>query len=387
MSEPRKKRGALIGLLQIAAIVGVVVVAVILSRSPSSENVQASAEDRGGPQFGSGGSQEVPPVLVSVVHPTPDQHRVAVAVTGSIVVRNEIELIPQVAGRVVSISDSMRAGGSFRAGESLLAIDRRDFELALAQASADVHGARSTLLLEHAGSDAAKSNYGLLNPGVEVPPLVARTPQIQQAKAMVASARARAEIAKLDLSRTVFSLPFAGRIVESRAEIGQFITKGQSFGTAFADDTIEAMLPISPANLVQIAPAIGRRARLTSGRDEVWGTVARLSPQLDDRTRFSKLYVVLDEPDRLTPGTFIDVEIQGSALANTFLIPEAAEGLNGKVWVMHNNRLEAVVTTIRGRTDLGVIVDAFDSKNGLVVSAVPGVREGLSVALAKPQNE
>jgi hypothetical protein len=54
---------------------------------------------------------------------------------------------------------------------------------------------------------------------------------------------------------------------------------------------------------------------------------------------------------------------------------------------MHNNRLEAVVTTIRGRTDLGVIVDAFDSKNGLVVSAVPGVREGLSVALAKPQNE
>ena len=216
------------GLLQIVGIVGVIALAVVVSRAPNTPATGAPSFVRPAP------ANQL--TQVKVVQPSATTHQVSVNANGSISVRNYIDLTPQVSGRIETIAAALRVGGTFAAGETLLVLDQRDFKLRLAQAQADVASARSSLLLQQAKSDAAVANYALLNPGKTAPPLVALTPQIAQAEAQLAAALARAEVAQLELSRTRFSLPFAGKVTESNAEIGQLLNSGKSFGRVFAID-------------------------------------------------------------------------------------------------------------------------------------------------------
>ena len=368
------RRRWLVGLAQILGVVALISLAVVYSRAPGSGDAPV-------PAAGIGPNVAAP--IVSIVVPVATTNRLTVRATGTINVRNHVVLAPEVTGRVVSMSPALRAGGAFRAGETLLVIDRQDFELSLAQARADIEAAKSLLLLQQAESEAARANYALLHPNAAVPPLVARIPQIEQAKAQVSAARARADIAALELSRTTFTLPFDGKVTESMAEIGQLLTKGVAFGQAFALDAVEAVVPVAADDLQALVPAAGRGAVIRSESVETTGRVERVSPELDERTRFARLYLELDDASVLPPGTFVDVEIAGPTLANTFVLPETTEQIGGAVWIVRGGALEQVQPRVHGRTAEGWIVDAFDIADGVVTGAVPGGSEGLAVQIGE----
>ncbi len=374
-SEGRRFR--VVGPIQILAVAAVVIAALVFTRAPSKEDV-----------LGAEGLAEldrsVPPPVVRVIRPVLETTALRVVTTGSINVRNHVALTPQITGRVATVSANLRAGGSFAADEELLVIETSDFELAVEQALADVASAESTLRLQQAEGDAARSNYAILHPGEAVPPLVARVPQIEQASARLASALARSKVATLELSRTHFSLPFSGRVTEAAAEVGQVLTKGQPFGKAFALDAVEAVGFISQDDLRRISPAAGRRATVRANGEVLSAVVERVSSELDARTRFASLFLSFEEAPALPPGTFVDIEIAGPALPNTYTLPEAVEQVGAEVWIVDGERLEVVRPTVRGRHGPGIVVDAFDYADGVVIGAVPGARRGLPVVTASP---
>ena len=359
------------GTTQVVVVVTLVLLALLYARAP---------DDNGDAQRRIGAA-ESPKPLVNVFQPVAGANRLTVTATGSVDVRNHVVLTPQVTGRVVSIAPSLRVGGTFAAGEQLLAIDRRDFELAADAAQADVATAESDLLLEQAKSDAARANYDLLHPDEDVPALVARVPQIAQAEARLAAARARQRVAALDLERTSFSLPFAGTVTRTSAEVGQLLARGQSFGEVFALDAIEVVAPVSADTLKRLEPAIGRRARVSDSHRTFDAVVEKVSAELDGRTRFATLYLkVTGEPP--VPGTFVDIEIDGPVFADTFLLPEAAEQVNNRVWMVADGELRGVEARTLGRTADGWIVAAFDPGDGVVLGAVPGAQQGQAVQVA-----
>ena len=372
--RPARRGGRLAGPIQILAVAAAVIAALVYSRAPSTEDVLGAE----GPEAL---GQAAPPPQVRVIRPLAETTTLTVATTGSVNVRNHVALTPQITGRVASVSPNLRAGGAFAAGEELLLIETSDFELAVEQALADVASAESTLLLQQAEGDAARQNYAILHPGETVPPLVARVPQIEQAKARLASARARSKVAALELSRTRFSLPFAGRVTEAAAEVGQLLTRGQAFGRAFALDAVEVVGFLGPADLRRVAPAVGRRATVRAGGAVLAAKVERVSAELDQRTRFASLFLSFEAAPALPPGTFVDLEIEGPGLANTYTLPESAEQAGAEVWIVDGGRLEAVRPTVRGRDGRGIVVDAFDYAQGVVVGAVPGARRGLPVVM------
>ncbi len=363
--------------MQILAVAAAVVAALFFSRAPSKEEVLGA---EGPNALG----RAAPPPVVRVIQPRSVLTALTVLTTGSIDVRNHVALTPQITGRVAVVSPNLRAGGSFAAGEELLVIERSDFELAVEQALADVESAESALLLQQAEGDAARQNYAILHPGEAVPPLVARVPQIEQARARLASARARAKVAALELSRTRFSLPFAGRITEAAAEVGQLLTKGQSFGRAFALDAVEAVGFISQDDLHRISPPVGRQASVRTGDTVLSASVERVSAELDERTRFARVYLSFDEVPELPPGTFVDIAIKGPSLENTYTLPEAAEQVGAEIWIVDEGRLAVMRPTVLGRDGPAIVVDAFDYADGVVIGAVPGARQGLPVVMAAP---
>ena len=372
LSDPTSKRPGRrwVGTTQVVVVIALVLLALLYARAPDDDYTAL--------QIGAG---EDPLPVVNVVHPVAGPNMLTVAATGSVDVRNRVALTPQVTGRVVSISPSLVVGGTFKAGEQLLLIDPRDFQLAAEAAEADVATAESDLKLEQARSDAARANYDLLHPGEEVPALVARVPQIAQAEARLAAARARQRVAALDLERTAFSLPFDGTVTRTSAEVGQLLTRGQSFGEVFAEDAIEVVVPVSSDDLKRLDPAVGRRARIRGPYRTFDAVVEKVSAELDSRTRFATLYLkVTGEPP--VPGTFVDVEIDGPVFDDTFLLPDSAEQANDRVWIVANGELRAVSTPALGRTADGWITQAFDPEDGVVLGAVPGATEGQIVQVA-----
>ena len=375
-----KRRWRWLGSVQISVVVALVLLALLYARSPGRD------EASGPPSFAAGRA-EAPPPLVSVIQPAAQSRALWISTTGSVDVRSHVALAPLVAGRVVSVSPSLRAGGAFRAGEQLLVIDQRDFELAYDQAEADVATAAATLMLQRAEGDAAKANYALLNPGQAVPPLVAKTPQIAQAFARLEAAEARLEVAALELERTAFSLSFDGRVTESSAEIGQVLSRGQSFGRAFAQDAVEIVAPLSADDVKRLQPVLGRHANVRSAGRTLAAQVERVSAELDERSRFATLYLTfVNAADALPPGTFVDVEIEGPELASTYLLPEAAEQVGSTVWLVAAGQLQSFTPTALGRTTEGWLVAAFDTMDGVVTGAVPGARAGLKVQ-ARPAGD
>lgn len=371
-SDPSGPRGRRIGILQIAVVVALVLLALVYARAPRQGSADAP------PSF-AGRDSETPP-LVRVVRPAVAATALRIAATGSVAVRNHVALAPQVGGRVVEVSPSLRAGGAFRAGERLLLIDQRDYQLAYEQAEADVATAAATLMLQEAEGEAAQANYALLNPGEAAPPLVAKTPQIAQAKARLAAAQARLKVVALELQRTAFSLPFAGRVTETSAEVGQVLNRGQAFGQAFALDALEVVAPLSADDVRRLQPVAGRQATVRGGGRALRAQVDRMSAELDARSRFATLYLTfVEQAEGLAPGTFVDLAIEGPQLADTFLLPEAAEQVGGSVWLVENDQLRSFTPTVLGRTAEGWLVAAFDAKDGVVTGAVPGARAGLAV--------
>ncbi len=378
MNEPdtkptRTTQGQMIGgWLQLGLIVGLVLVAIGANRALSS--VSNAPEPSKTPI-------QLPTVEVVVPEVVPSEF--VLPETGVVRARNLIGVMPQVGGRIVSVSAGFVSGGSFSAGETLFQIDQTDYVLALNRAAADLETARSTLLLELAEAETARREWRLVNGEAAVPPLVAREPQITQARSGVAAAEARVADAETALSRTRFSFPFDGRVLTSDVEIGQTVSLNQSYGQVYATGSLEVSVSVTIDELDRLQPAIGRRAVVTgkaAGRQpRVQGKVLRVDAALDERTRQANLILGFSDQADFMPGRFVNVEVTGDRYPATLRIDAAAISPSGIAWVVSEGRLFARRPEILMRSDTLVTTLPFDVAEGVVTTRVADAREGAPV--------
>jgi len=222
-------------------------------------------------------------------------------------------------------------------------------------------------------AEVANNEWQLVNPGEPIPDLVARAPQIARAEAAVESAEARKRTAELNLSRVAFSLPFAGRIVTTSVELGQTLSPNQSYGQAYALDSLEISVPINATALARLEPAVGRPATLRIERgDSVRdypGEIVRVEAELDAQTRQAGLIVQPTGATDILPGTFLEVEITGPQIEGALPIPEQAISDGLEVWVIQNGRLaKRAITPLGLGGDGEILVAPFNYGDGLIIS-------------------
>ena len=376
-------RGRLIGSLQVVLVLLLMAAAIYYSRAPATPT---SAGGMSSPLV----VDAAPLASVTVITPIAGVHQVTVTANGSVGVTTYVDLIPQVSGRISQLAPSLAVGGRFRAGETLAVVEQDEFLLKLRQAAADVEVQRANLQLQQAKSDAAVQNYALINPNRNVPALVALGPQIAQAQAQLQAAKSREEIAKLELQRTRFTLPFDGMITRSSAQLGQLVSNGKAFGQAYATDSVELVAPIAQSDLAQLAPVENLRVQVFIAGNQFEASIDRVGAELDPRSRFAKVYIPLSDKmlektdgadDLLKPGMFADLVIEGPAHANSLLLPEAALQGSGAIWVVRGGRLQDVQPTLLGRNADGIVVAGFDIGEGIVIGSIAGAQAGTPVSI------
>lgn len=354
---------AWVGWLQIGGIAIVIVIAASLT---------AWLGSLGGGEVGT--PPERPPAPVRVIQPETGNHRIEVSVTGTIDVTALVPLAPQVGGRIIEVSPSVRAGGAFEAGEILFRIDPRDYQVAVSRAQAALADARASAQQEEAQAQIAINEWESLYPDRPITSLAAREPQLAAARARLLAAQADLAQAELNLERTEISLPFAGRVTDSRIEAGLLALSGQSLGNAFDLDALEIVAPIAPADLSRLGNAEGLPVTITiEGIGETLSSqIARVGSRLDGRTRFIDLFVPVGTLEvALQPGLFATLTIEGPQLTDVMILPASALLGVDSVNVIEAGvvRQRSVNVLDRGRER--VIVARFDPADGVIVSALP----------------
>jgi RND family efflux transporter MFP subunit len=260
-------------------------------------------------------------------------------------------LASEVKGRVIYTSPDLVDGGQVSKGEVLVKVERKDYELAVTLAQAKVKEAATALKKVQEDAEAALEEWKRYQgKGTRAaPPLVAREPQLDEARAKLAAAQAQLEQAQLNLQRTEIRAPYEGRLSAKYVDLGQYLRVGDKVASLYGTDAAEVVVHLEDDALAWLAvPGLTQKGGqgsaaevyidFSGGRISWQGRVVRALGELDTRTRMVPVVVRVDKPfasqPPLSPGMFVKVDIQGKTLDDAALLPRAALRQGGLVWVV-----------------------------------------------------
>jgi RND family efflux transporter MFP subunit len=325
---------------------------------------------------------------VSVVKVAPAEFAETVAVSGSLVPRDEILVAPEVEGfRVLELM--VDEGDRVKKGDVLATLVQESLDAQLAQndaglarAEAAISRARSQIVETTARLDEAKNAFerakpltksGYLSESIyDQREAAAKTAEAQLVAARDGLKLAEAEKAQVEAQRrelvwrrdnTKVTAPADGLISRRTARIGGMATvAAASMFHIIARGEVELDAEVIETELGKVAA--GQKARIAvAGNGLVTGTVRLVSPEVDKTTRLGRVRIFLGDDARLRIGSFARGTID-TAQSHGLAVPSSA--------VVFNSDGAFVQVVVNGRVSRRAI------ETGLVSGGLVEVRKGIA---------
>ena len=189
-----------------------------------------------------------------------------ITVNGKTAPARIVEINAETDGRVVSVG--AERGERLDRGEVIVRLDERDRKARLAQAEATVkqreleYAARAKLMNESYVSEA----------------------QLQEAAALLETAKAELARARLDIDHMVIRAPFDGALQDRRLEIGAYVKSGDPVATFVDERKLIVSANVSEFDAKYVNKGQPASATLATGQ-EVRGVIRYVAPVADEATR------------------------------------------------------------------------------------------------------
>ncbi len=350
--------------------------------------------------------------LVQVIPVRKDDCLTTVIADGIIMPAHQVTLRPQVTGQIVEFSSDVVPGGIVKAGQNLMRIDRRDYEILVQQRQYDVARAVKDFKVEQGNQAIARQEYELLDEVIseEDRELVLREPQLASAEAAQASARAALQKAELDLARCDIKAPFSAIIQEKLIDLGATVSLNSNLVTLIGTDEVWIEVKVWADKLKWLT--IPRRNGEPGSSVKVYNTLAWgagrfrtgrvlcLAGELETQGRLTRLLVAVDDPfclkaenrdlPQLLIGSYVSAEVQGRTLSSGFPIQVSHLRDNDTaVWIMDDaGRLEIrpVQIAFRG-PDRVYVTNGLAENEQLVVTDIAAPVPGMPMRVAPAKGQ
>ncbi len=303
-------------------------------------------------------------IKVEAISPASEKYQIWVPSYGIVKPKTQSQLIAQISGQVIKVSDQFREGAFFSKGDELLVIDDADYLAALAIAKAELKQAEFTYQEEVASAELAVKDWYKLGNKKEPPSLVARKPQLNSALFGLEANKAKVIQAELNFKRTKIIAPFDGRVLSLDVNVGQVVSNGTLLGSVFATDSVEVRLPIKQNDLAYInLPETYRDVGTVGQTDKTqvllhaniglkqqnWqAELVRVEGVVDEQTRQIFVVVEVNDPYKfiskesapLKVGQFVNAKIQGIEIPNTVVLPRAAVSASNTINIIEDGLLQ-----------------------------------------------
>lgn len=316
--------------------------------------------------------------------------------------RTKTSLVSEVSGAVLRVSDNFVAGGTFQAGDMLMALDPTDYEVALQRAEARLMSVKAAMEFERARSVQAAKEWAMTGrPQSEAPLLALRRPYLLEAEANLLQAQSEVRQAKIKLEKTVIKAPYAGMVANKLADVGQFVTAGTRVGEAFAIDYVEVRLPLTERDLSMMGSLLSQNltdktvllSGAVDGINTSWqaaivrseGVVSELNRAQYLVARLADPYgLKVDQGNKSVPlrvGTFVKASIEGKVLKDVFQIPRSALLEGSRVGLIDSEQLLKIVSVTVAHADdqYYYLSNGLTEGMEIVISALGTPIEGLKL--------
>lgn len=227
--------------------------------------------------------------------------------TATLEAEKEAQVLARVDGLVESIA--VEEGQRVQAGAVLLRIDNQEYRYRVEQAAAAAANQRArferfeTMVAEQLASDE----------------------EFQAARSELASAEAEEGLARLTLSYTEVTAPFAGRVTARLVDVGQNVSAGTPLFVLADFDPLLARVHVPGREFRTLQRDEPVTLVLDSSGARLRGRIKLVSPVIDPASGTIKLTIEVSEyPDDVRPGDFAQVRIVTERRDGAVLVPRGA---------------------------------------------------------------
>lgn len=309
-----------------------------------------------------------------------------------------VVLRAEVGGRVTMLHPEWEAGGRFRKGELLVALEREDYEAALAEAQSRLAQANLQLDLDIQRQQAAEDE--LLQSGETLPEgagrrIALREPQVKAARSAVAAAQAAVGRAQRNLDRTQLHAPFDAVLLAKGVDVGSVVSPQAMVAELAAIHRfhLEAAFPPGQLRWLPETTANGRFAgeppvavhvHTGGGTFTREGKMIRVLGDVDGN--MARVLVEIPDPlhddgdmQPLLLGMYGRCMLPGRELQDVLLIPRRALHDDKEVWVAgEGDRLEKrMPELLLTRDDVVVVGSGLPRDARIIVSPLVAAVEGM----------
>ena len=284
--------------------------------------------------------------------------------TGQIEAWKEINLTPDVAGKIAAIH--VEEGDRVRQGQLLAELDTRAIQLQLEQARAGVAVAEANY------NDAKRNKDRMDRLSQEKAVSEQQAEKInlayEAAEAQLQQANAALNLANHQLEVSLMKAPFDGIIAARSAEVGDMINPmmgGAGVLTLVDFSRVKIGIDVSHQDIVRIAKGQPALLTVSAFPDETFrGQVSVVNLAADTMSRKFRVEVQVNNPKLvLRPNTFGEVIVEVDVQENVVVIPQIALVDNKYVFVVDGNKAR------RRDVVLGI-------QNAEMIEIVSGIVEG-----------
>ena len=338
-----------------------------------------------------------PDVIVEIL--TPEDFQIKISSNGTTTPLTQTVLTAEVGGEVIYRSKKFSEGSSVIEGEILAKIDDTDLQLQYKNALLQLANAEVQYSLQLAEAEVAKQAWEKMGDGI-ASDLTLKKPQLKQAEALLAVAKAQVSSAEKKLDKTEIVAPYAGRIQNVNIDLGTTIVPGQPVGAIYTSSEIEVTLAVKDNDLQFLSiPMDGRKLdpseqalveikSFYKGKNQTWiGRLERVDGVIDPITRMINLiavfkndFIEIDKPN-LPIGLFVEAQIDGIKLKNIFSIPVNAISQNNEVYIVNNdNELVSIkLPILKKYSDFVIVKDGLKAGERIVTSKLSTASNGIKV--------
>jgi membrane fusion protein (multidrug efflux system) len=307
-------------------------------------------------------------------------------VQGALFPREHAVMSSEVEGRVAQVVADF--GDKVTAGQVMLKINPREYELRVETAQAALDQARAKLANSTARYNRARTLKESESISAEQFDQIASQMRVDQAD--TESANEALAMARKKLGDTEIKAPFSGSVQKRMVSLGEYVSPGKEIYELIATDPIKLRCPM-PERFVPLA-RVGMPVKLAIDADKgtsYTGKITRIAPALDESSRTLLIEAEVANPDgALKPGFFAHVTMD-LGHDRALFVPTAAvlryAGVS-RVFIVEQGMVRArEVTTGSVVGDQTEITGGLKEGDHVAVSNVDRLADGTAVT-AKEQS-
>ena len=347
-----------------------------------------------------------PVPIVGTVTVAASNESVVFEAAGLVIPAQRVELQSEVEGRIIEQNPELVPGGIIVKDELVVQIDPLDYRLQVSEREAELATARYEVRVEEGRQIIARQEWQLLEKellGDHVSKhLALREPHLENVHARLGAAESRLAAARLAEKRTRIRAPFTGLVLEEFVERGQFVGRQTAIATLVSTDQfwVQVSVPLfllerlrfpgktgeegSPA-LIVLTQGYGGKSSIREG------SLFKLLPDLDPKSRKARLLVTIQDPfnlqqqetdkqqEKILLGSYVKVRIDAGVLDNVYVIPRTALREGDRLWLVNGEgRLDIREVTVLWRRVDEVLVDTQLAPDERIItsrlqSPIPGM--------------